>query len=322
VLTVVAGLIVLDGVLPWERYCGSGFGGFPRQCFDAAIWSGSASLIGQLGEALALAFVVLSSARGWARSGRVPLAGVGLGAAVIAATAVKFMMVAVDASQTAANSLTDTRFVGAWLGLVLVLIGAGLLIAVVGRGPSVLWRSAVATVACLVVAGPAVPYSLSGLAWWGGPLSEPRYLGGGNGIGITLQPGQVAAFSGLIYARNGGRVTATLDRLDFVGKNPSFRVRESFAGPSARCGVGELVHGQPTARMCGSPLAGREVPPGPGPRNEVDLGAFVSVRRPGLYRTGWFRVRYHVGPLHFEMFNVGQLKLCAPEPGHRSCPGY
>ncbi|MDP9341655.1 MAG: hypothetical protein M3Q23_06030 [Actinomycetota bacterium] len=42
----------------------------------------------------------------------------------------------------------------------------------------------------------------------------------------------------------------------------------------------------------------------------------------GTFRNGWFRIRYHVGPLHFEVFRTDELTVCVPEPGRKSCPGF
>ena len=309
---VTASILAVSAV-PWERFCSPAMWGFPGFCFHAAAWSGSAALAGVLLDALCTAFVVLALARGWARNRRLPTGGFILFAACLALLAVKVSVVFVDAAQTTADqSGASPAFVGQWLGLALLLVGAmGLLLALAERASLSVTVFVLVTV--MVIGALAVPYAWSGLAWWGGPLSPPRYLGGGNAEGIRTSPGRVSFFQSLLSLHNVSHVSPTLDGVKLIGSSPPFPVRGTYV-------IDGCISGEVTARnlsRCTVPLTGSVVSPSTSHWVVIE---FVLPGR-GLYRAGWTRVDYHVGPLHYELFRTDQMEACAPEPGAKHCPG-
>ena len=318
-LVGVAVFVLALGAVPWERWCSVGVDGFPRFCFHADLWGGSASVFGFVVLVLAAVFALFAATRGWAKSGRLPTGGMVLFAAFLAALAVKVTIVSVDAHQTAsAQSLLDTRFVGLWMGLALLFVGAVCLsLALVATSSK---RQAVVTIAvCIVMGGLAVPYAWSGLAWWGGPLVAPEYLGGGNGAGIHALPGVPAMLqAGLITAANWGHVSGTLDSVELVASSPPITLRGAYV--ITQCGDGSVTPA--TLGSCTDPLAGWVATPGTAfGRSYRPLLLRVQVPAPGTYRVGWFRIDYHVGPLHFEVFRTDEVTICAPAPGKHHCPG-
>ena len=55
------------------------------------------------------------------------------------------------------------------------------------------------------------------------------------------------------------------------------------------------------------------------PAGSVRIGILFEMNAPGVYRSGWFRIRYHVGPLSFQIFRTDALKVCATEPERSGC---
>jgi hypothetical protein len=314
-LTSVAGLTLAVALVPWERWCVDAIDAFPRMCFSARMWSGSASLFGLLTVLLAASFVPLSIGRRWITRARISTSCLVLAAGYATALAVKVAVVLVDSGPYHAAQGIDTQpqFVGVWLGLTLVIVAkVSLLMAVGGRLSSLRsWVFAAAVIATLSAVGAA--YTWSGLAWWGGPLAPPPYLGGGNGIGMGADPGKTSIFYGLIFVQNDGHLPASLDGLDMIEPSPTFQTSPAYV--IAHCALGTIT--PRTFAQCSVPLAGWVARPG---GDLQSLATDVRVPRPGLYRSGWFRIRYHVGPLHFEIFRTEELTVCAPEPGTRKCP--
>ena len=143
VLVVIAALLAIDGLVPWERWCRDASSGFIKQCFHASVWSGTASIEGLGVEVLAIAFVVLGLWKGRAGSGRLTLPGVALATGFLGLAWTKAVLVLGDGGKTAAVSgdRLDPAAVGTWLALALAVVGVlGLIAALVvvprSRGPS------------------------------------------------------------------------------------------------------------------------------------------------------------------------------------------
>jgi hypothetical protein len=177
-----------------------------------------------------------------------------------------------------------------------------------------------AVLAIIAVTMIAIPYARSGLAWWGGPLAEPTFLGGGNGAGYTRAAGRPILFDSLLYIRNLGHVGATLDGLDLVSPVGRIRVRGTYVLHGDHCAPDAITLPVPSPNGCVYPLDGYRVEPG-NKSDSVRLAMLLDVPRPGVYRSGWFRIRYHVGALRFEIFRTDELVICAPEEGKKHCRG-
>jgi hypothetical protein len=317
-LALVTGLFLADCLPPWERWCGAEFSRFPMQCFSAHVWSGSARFLGVASILLALSFLGVTL-RGGLRT-RPGTIGIILFAGFATAAGGKALIVLSNADKTAASQAQmNPSSPAAWVGLAVAGLALISLSVVLTQDPRV--RSLVVmAVTFLVVTVLALWYAQSGFASWGGPLAPPAFLGGGNGMGITTQPGRPALFAGLIYVANDSSSDVTLDGLDFVDASPPVRVLGTYVIEGAPC-LPEAVDlgGALFRHQCAYPLSGFEIAAGPG--DSVPLAAVVEVESPGVYRSGWFRVRYHVGVVPFELFRTDQLTICAPEPGRRSCPG-
>jgi hypothetical protein len=171
------------------------------------------------------------------------------------------------------------------------------------------------TVALLV--GLAIPYGWSGLGWWGGPLATPSFLGGGNGLGILAPPGHRRLFDGLLYVENRSPMTVTFDGLDFVGLEPRYRILGTYVVEAGPCGDDAVDVGVREPGRCAYPLPRRRIEARQ--HDEFALAAVIETPRPGVYRTQWFRIRYHVGPVHFEVFRTDEFIVCAPMPGRERC---
>lgn len=315
-LAVLAALGVATGTLPWERWCSGGGLGFPQLCFRAGLWSGSASLFGLLAMVLGGLFVVLAITRRWVVSGKLPPAGAGLMAGFLAALAAKVVIVLDNAGQThSAQSGLGPAAIGTWLGLAMLLIGVPLFLVALS-GQAAARRAFAVTVAVWVTLGVlAIPYARSGLAWWGGPLASPKFLGGGNGEEMRAAPHVTAFFDGLLFVENRGQVPARLDSLEFVDPSSPFRVASTYVDAAACPGTISAA----TLSRCTVPLRGWDARPGPA--SDRPLGAAFQVPAPGTYQVGWFRIDYHVGPLPFEIFRTDRLTVCVPAPGQQRCPG-
>jgi hypothetical protein len=314
-------LLLADSLVPWERYCADASDGFPARCFSARLWSGSASLLGILAILLFIAFLASSfrtSLRIQPGSARLALFG-----GALAAIVSKVLLVGGNDGITSENqSFGGPAWVGVWIGLLLALIGVSLLAAALWRATSRPRSLVIVVVVMLAVMAVAIPYAGSGLAWWGGPLAEPAYLGGGNGVGMIVEPDRPEAFASLLYFRNLGAVPVTFDGLDLLEASPPITVLGAYAITSGQCTPAAVeleVHHRPDG--CAYPLEGFRFQPG-GIGHNVLLAMVVEVPEPGLYRSGWFRVRYHSRPLPFEVFRTDMLTICAPEPGRERCPGY
>jgi hypothetical protein len=320
-LGVVALLLLADAVAPWERYCRDAFDGFPARCFSAYLWSGSASLLGLLALVLIAGFVFATLRAGI--SARIGLGRLSLFAGALAAFAAKTVIVAGNDKITSQNmSAGGPAWIGLWIGMFLVLAGFSLLATVAWRAKP-RRRSIVAVVVAVVaIVGVSIPYARSGLAWWGGPIADPAYLGGGSGEGMLMEAGVPRAMSHILYFRNAGSVPVTFDGVDLLEADPPIRVLGTYAVTSecSRPGAVKLGVQHPPAG-CAYPLKGFRFEPG-GIAHTVLLVMVVDVPGPGLYRSGWFRVRYHAGVLPFEIFRTDTLMICVPEPGRKSCAGY
>jgi hypothetical protein len=309
----VAGLVVVGLVVPWERWCSPSIDGSKVSCFNAWAWGGSASLFGLLLLIASVAFVALAVLRRWTSSAGVTAVAAGLGVAVLVAAGVKVVVLLADAhAYTSAETGPSPAFVGVWLGLVLG-IGAffALFVALADIRPNA-WSWLVMAAVAVILVGLAIPYAVSGLAWWGGPLAPPDFLGGGNAAGYGASPGQPVYFDGLLYIENRGGLPTVLDGLDAVEVTPGLRVQQTYV--LTGCGGGTVSAAN--FDRCTAPLEGFAVKPG---REGGRLGAVLTVPSPGRYTVGWWRIRYHVGPLRFEVFRTDQLVVCAPPPGHADC---
>jgi hypothetical protein len=320
-LGVMSLFLLADSVLPWERVCTNAFDGFRARCFSASVWSGSASLLGVLAFALLVAYVIATLRKGI-------VAPVGIGrlsvfAGALAAIAAKTVIVAGNDEITSKNqSEGGPAWIGVWFGMFLALAGLSLLATTAWRARPRLRSILVVVAVVFAVVSAAIPYARSGLAWWGGPIADPAYLGGGNGSGYLVEPGEPLAFTHNLYFRNLGTVPVTFDGLDLLEETPGIRVLGTYAVTPGQC--------TPTAVQlkilhppdgCTYPLAGFRFEPG-GVEHNVLLAMVVVVDEPGLYRSGWFRVRYHAGVLPFEVFRTDTVEVCVPEPGRKRCPGY
>ena len=319
-LAIVAGAFLVDCLPAWERYCTGETARFPERCFTAHVWSGSGRLLGLAAIVTALVFLVATLRVGWRTvPGSLRLAAF---AGFVATAAGKAMIVLSNAAKTtAAQSHPSPASPAVWIGLAISVLGGILLLVVLLRDPRRSSKAAV-VVTMLVLAVFSVAYARSGFAWWGGPLAQPAFLGGGNGVVMGIEPGRPEFISGGgITLYNGSQTNVTLDGLDVVDASPPFRVLGTYVIRAAPCLPSAVDLGRALlGHECAYPLSGFVLAPGD-PANAVELAALVDVSSPGLYRTGWFRVRYHAGPVPFELFRTDQVTLCAPEPGRRSCPG-
>jgi hypothetical protein len=316
-LAAIAPLLLLDGFLPWERWCGAGSGGSSYRCFSASAWSGSASLLGVLAIALCLTFLVATLKAG----PRSTPGAVRLSVFAGALTALVAKSAIVDHNTTLAGSANpgeDTVRIGAFIAIALLLVGGILLMVEVARRPWLLKMASILSV-ILVVSGVGVIYARTGLAWWGGPLAAPQNLGGGNAEKVTVRPGRPYLFQSLLYLDNPGHVSATLDGVDLVDGTGRIDVLGTYVVEGAApCGAGAVSVPGLDPHRCAYPLEGAGI--GPGARSVLLAIAFRE-DSPGVYRSGWFRIRYHVGPLPFQVFRTDQLVVCAPSPGKQGCPG-
>jgi hypothetical protein len=320
-LGVVALLLLADAVVPWERYCRDASDGFPARCFSARLWSGSASLLGLLALVLLVAYVIATLLKGI--RGQVGLGRLWVFAGAAAAISAKTVIVAGNDEITSKNmSAGGPAWVGIWLGMFLALASLSLLATAAWRTRPRFRSIVVVIVVVFAVVAMAIPYARSGLAWWGGPIADPAYLGGGSGEGMLIEAGVPRAVSHILYFRNAGSVPVTFDGVDLLDANPPIHVLGTYAVTQecSRPGAVQLQVRYPP-EGCAYPLAGFRFEPG-GIAHTVLLVLAVDVPGPGLYRSGWFRVRYHVGPLPFEVFRTDTVEICVPEPGRKSCPGY
>jgi hypothetical protein len=319
---LVLGVVVLlvDAFLPWERWCGTGaFDDELRRCFSARLWSGSASILGGLALVLLVAYVVATVRTGV----RTPVGGVrlaGLACALAALVAKLLIGSQNDQTTSEAQSLVGSAWVGMGIGAFLTVAGISLLAATLWKSSPRLRSIAVHAVLVLTIFVGATLYAGSGLAWWGGPLVEPGFLGGGNGAGYTRAARRPILFDGLLYVRNLGHVGATLDGLDLVSPLGRIRVRGSYVIHGEHCTKDAITLPVRSPNGCVYPLDGYRIEPG-SKSDSVMLAMLLDVPHPGVYRSGWFRIRYHVGPIRFEIFRTDQLVVCAPQPGKTHCPG-
>jgi hypothetical protein len=321
-LTLAIVVLLIDAFLPWERWCGTGaFDDEVRRCFSARLWSGSASILGSLALVLLIAYVI-STVRVGART---PVGGVRQAVLVSALAAlVAKLLIGSQNDQTTSEA---QAFVGS--ASVGMLIGALLTVACISLLAVAMWSSsrrlrsiAVPTVLVLTIFAGAILYARSGLAWWGGPLAEPAFLGGGNGSGHVVDAGEPHLFAHLLFVQNHGTLPVRLDSLEMVDATPHFLASETYVFESPPCSQAALDISFPEAPSgtCIYRLRGHRVEPSDGTRS-VLLGFEYEVSQPGVYRSGWFRIRYHTGPLLFEVFRTDQLVVCVPDPGKKRCPG-
>ncbi len=123
----------------------------------------------------------------------------------------------------------------------------------------------------------------------------------------------------MFFLSNRSDVTATLDGLDLVAGIGRIHVLGTYVVEAAPCRPGNVTLPTLGRDACAYPLAGSRVAP-MGSGGSVTLAAMIRMDSPGVYRSGWFRIRYHVGPLPFQIFRTDELAVCAPEPGKRGCP--
>jgi hypothetical protein len=232
-----------------------------------------------------------------------------------------FVKVAAEANDSVAagrvNPGVHVTAVGVWIGLAVGIAGFLVLLSFFARSRS-LRPVAMAMGAAVLLVAIAVPYAKSGLAWWGGPLVKPKFIGyTGIGAGLGIRTGRtyIAQNNGLLVAHNFGYVTATLDDLQLVGHAHEVRdlggvvmLRRPCTEAALR--LPDLVGGLCAYRMQGQML---------GPGNEVAIGFLVRATRPGDYKVGWFRLSYHVGPLQYEEFMAPEIRICALAPAARHC---
>ena len=312
--------LLASAFLPWERWCsGEMFGsGDPLgRCFSAKLWSGSASLAG-LATVLLIGVLFVVS-RGRLLSRPRPRETV-LFAAILALLAVKLVVTADNmATAERSNTLVSGHAAGFWIGLVLGLLGLSMLLASMDLAGPYRRRALVHVGVVLAIVGVAIPYARSGLAWWGGPLAEPAFLGGGNGAGYRVKPGEPVLFDGLLFVRNRGDLPAILDGVDLIDPEGRIQVRGTYVIDAA-CPPGAVPLEVKELNGCAYHAPGYRIEPG-GRSSGVYLAMLFEVPRPGLFRSGWFRIRYHVGALRFEIFRTDELVICSPEPGMKHCPG-
>lgn len=314
-------LLLADSVVPWERICAYPNDGFPARCFSARLWSGSASLLGLV----ALVFLVVFAIATIRAGIRTPI-GLGrlsLFVAAVATLAAKATIVAGNDAVTSRNQAEGgPAWVGVWIAGALVFLASCLLLITLADDWHRRRRIAIVAAVVAAVTAVAIPYAHSGLAWWGGPIADPVYLGGGNGAGYLVQPGERVALAHLLYFRNLGTVTVTFDGLDLLEGTSGIHVLGTYAVTSGQCTSAAVKLDVPyPPDGCTYPLPGFRFEPG-GIGHNVLLAMVVAADDPGLYRSGWFRVRYHAGLLPFEVFRTDQVEICVPEPGRKRCPGY
>ncbi len=310
VLLVAIG--VMGAAVPWERWCSGGGDGFRSYCFNARIWSGSASLYGLLAMAGIVVFVALALGRRWISSPRLSTPALTLIVGITSAATIKLMIAGDNsATYTSNQSGPGPAFAGMWLTLVLVIaLVTFLLSALIRQG----WRLTMswAVVVAAVVIALAIPYARSGLAWWGGPMSPPGDLGGGNGQGFGVPAARAVVLDKVIFVSDGGHVTAVLDGIDAVDRSPEFQFGPVYVLPG---GCYPANGRYPPLPACASAGSGYRFAPGLYGTGSDAVAAVVRVPARGPYRVGWFRIRYHVGPLHFERFETMQLVVCGLTPG-------
>ncbi|MFN2544608.1 MAG: hypothetical protein ABR600_08585 [Actinomycetota bacterium] len=296
-------------------------------CFNAWVWQGNASLIGFLAELLAVATVVLWIV-GRRRGGRpfvepwhwvIVVGFVGAGLA-------KWSL-----------AVTDVPWVGLWVGGALSLVAAGSLVFGFSERRASGWyepgwttghksrTKLVATMIPLLLVWVGLGfYQASWLGIWGGPLADATFLqtdSGGDGLGVQVHPGDEVVLGGLVYARNRGHLTATLDGIDMLDPSAGLRLVGTYVerpglnnAGGHRCIVtagGLLLDVAPT---CRSPLVGTEV--APGESHELAILPVVRAEQVGRYHVGGFFIRYHVGPFHYSAFVFGWSFICV----HRGPP--
>jgi len=303
----VAILFLASGLLPWERWCDTPTIDVAQRCFEARPWGGSASLFGLTALVAAVIFLVMSIARR-----RAPSRGVGPLLAfvvMLAAATTKVVVVLLNASETTTfQDVGNPSHVGTGQAAVVVVLGSSFLIARLVRA-SLRDRSLVLAVVGMV-AVLSVPYTMSGLAWWGGPLAPPAELGGGNGAGVRGGPGEPMFFGNLLFVRNEAPLTATLDRLEIVDAESAIRVLGTYVVAGEPCATSAVDVGVDDALFpgqCAYTLPGYRMEPGQ--EDRVRLAVVLSVAEPGNYRVGWFRIAYHVGQLPFEVFRTDALSI-------------
>lgn len=157
-----------------------------------------------------------------------------------------------------------------------------------------------------------------GILPWRGPLSNGPYQPFGVSEGIGIRVGEPVGYTSL-WVYNPSRVDVTLDDVAPVGDLLGLRVVDAwFPAPAQRCLRAAIFAGiRPAPDVCRIPAQGFVIPAhttqGEGLRLIVDLEA----HRPGVYRSGGFDLRYHVGPLHFTSTYGNGFVLCTS--GQR-CP--
>jgi hypothetical protein len=276
-------------------------------------------LFGLLAMVLAAVFLGASLARRWYRTNTVSTGCLMLATGFVTALAIKVAVVLVDSGlyHGAESPTYQPQSVGVWLGLVVAVTATIALVFVfAGRMASLrAWLLAGLTILTLSAVG--ATYAWSGLAWWGGPLAPPWSLGGGNGEGGPVLLNTPHTFEGLLYVFNEGHLPATLDGLDLVDVTPGFQIDDTFV--LAHCDPATLA-GLP---RCSEPIAGWVARPGH-EASDRSLGVNYRISHTALYRVGWFRIRYHVGPFHFEVFRTDQFMVCGYAPGEPKChvPGF
>jgi len=319
-LAVAAVALLVDASLPWERWCGTGAFIEVERCFSARLWSGSASLLGSLAIVLLVAYLIATARVGL----RAPVGIVRLSvlAGAMTAVAAKLLITSQNDLIVSETHPTGPAGVGVSIGAFLAAAGLSLLAITAWKSKPRLRSIAVPVVVVLAVTAGAIPYARSGLAWWGGLLAEPTFLGGGNGSGHVVTAGEPHLFAHLLFVQNLGALPVTLDSLEMVDATPHFLASETYVFESPPCSEAALEITLPGAPSgdCIYRLRGHRVEPSDGARS-VLLGFEYEVPEPGVYRSGWFRIRYHAGPLSFEVFRTDQLVVCAPEPGKKRCPG-
>jgi hypothetical protein len=315
---------------PWQRACTfSSIGGRSVACWSAGLFSGSGGAIGALAGVLILIVVARmlttpslepfpAAAADWALLGAVCAAGI-----------VKTRLVlAYDARLLPPATVPVAARLGAACLGIATLIVVCLAVAAIsrarlsdrrwGKGSRAPWLWLL--VGATVVAAVGVPYQVSGLGRWGGPVgSTLAQDGGGAEMGYARVPAGVSRrISGLVYVRNEGRVALTLDRVELVDATPGLRLVGAYAPATPACWSvldEESRIGSLEADPCATPVLGRSIPWGKTPPNDVPIVLVVTADRVGVFRFTALRIRYHVGPLRYTTVRSLASGICTLDVG-------
>jgi hypothetical protein len=331
-LLAAASVFAASELLPWQRTCIPAFGPHSGACFTVHGWQGNAAILGMVAAVAALAILVifLKRQRDGGRLGRSPIDWA-LISVFLASASLKWILT-VGAAST----------FGCWLGgaaLAASLISGLEMVRSAIRDPDTdsdsdhrsLRRPIVVAVAAplVLIIGLAIPYQVTGLARWGGPLAVGYFSeGGGASESLVIPTGRNVQISGVTWIRNGSRLPANLDALELFDVSPgvhfvgAYLIRQPV---TEHCLV--QVEGQAAVRLdhpCLRPLASAVLPRKPSRAWDLAILPVIRVERPGSYTIRGFFVRYSVGPFHYRVYIQGSVAVCAGQAGelptaYRSC---